>query len=356
MKLTDLKYLLAYALPISTMIALTEGGLLSYLTVFVAFVLIPLIDLILPTDAFNVHESEKDRKNQSSYFTILLYGNLLLTYGVLVYFVQKLMSTPYNTMEWTGWILSTGISLGSNGINVAHELGHKKGWLARLAAGLLLLPSLYMHFTIEHNFGHHARVGTPEDPATSRFGESVFSFYWRSIVFGFLSACSIEYARMKSLKSAFALLNNKIVWFALLQAAYLYTWVSLAGLQVTLAVTAAAILSVLLLETINYIEHYGLERQKNAQGRYEPVTHFHSWNSDHQAGRILLYELTRHSDHHYKAIKKYQTLDHHKESPQLPYGYPGSILLSLVPPLWFKVMNPLVVAWKSDQAILGLPK
>jgi alkane 1-monooxygenase len=111
-----------------------------------------------------------------------------------------------------------------------------------------------------------------------------------------------------------------------------------------------ALISVLLLESINYIEHYGLMRNKNADGKYERVELHHSWNSDHQMGRIMLYELTRHSDHHYKASKKYQTLKHYDASPQLPYGYPASILIALIPPLWYKVMNPKLAEWQAAHA------
>ena len=105
---------------------------------------------------------------------------------------------------------------------------------------------------------------------------------------------------------------------------------------------AAGVVSFLFLETVNYIEHYGLLRLKNASGRYERVQKIHSWNSNHVVGRIILYELTRHSDHHYKSSKKYQVLESHEESPILPYGYPTSMVLAMIPPLWFRIMNKRV--------------
>jgi alkane 1-monooxygenase len=203
-----------------------------------------------------------------------------------------------------------------------------------------------MHFTIEHNFGHHARVGTNEDPATSRYGENIFAFHWRSITQGWLSAWRIKSAQLSRMKTPLPVLQNTVLWYLVIQTAYVLVLYLVFGSQVAIGLSLAGVLGILLLETINYVEHYGLIRQKEANGRYAHVASFHSWNSDHQAGRILLYELTRHSDHHYKAHKKYQLLDHHGESPQLPFGYPASILLALVPPLWFTVMNPRVEAWQ----------
>jgi alkane 1-monooxygenase len=131
-----------------------------------------------------------------------------------------------------------------------------------------------------------------------------------------------------------------MIWYQLIQVGYLlgvaliWNW-NTAGFAIGIAVVGF-----LLLETINYIEHYGLRRARLANGRYEKVEAKHSWNANYELGRILLYELTRHSDHHYKANKKYQLLDHHDSSPQLPFGYPASMLIALLPPIWFKLINP----------------
>ena len=133
-----------------------------------------------------------------------------------------------------------------------------------------------------------------------------------------------------------------MTWYTILQLVYLVTIWFVFNVNTALLMLAAGVVGFILLETVNYIEHYGLLRSKNDQGRYEAVRAIHSWNSNHIIGRIVLYELTRHSDHHYKSTKKYQVLDSHKESPTLPLGYPASILLSFVPPLWFRVMNPRV--------------
>lgn len=128
-------------------------------------------------------------------------------------------------------------------------------------------------------------------------------------------------------------------WYSILQVAYLVLVLILFGLPTLWFALGAALVGFLLLETVNYIEHYGLLRQKMPSGRYERVKEIHSWNSNHVLGRIMLYELTRHSDHHYISSKKYQVLDCHEDSPQMPFGYPTSMVLSLLPPLWFKIMN-----------------
>ena len=133
-----------------------------------------------------------------------------------------------------------------------------------------------------------------------------------------------------------------MIWFQLIQVAYLVGIGLYFGWSVVPFAIAIAIIGFLLLESVNYIEHYGLRRKKMASGRYETVKPHHSWNSNHEMGRIFLYELTRHSDHHFKATRKYQVLRHFDESPQLPWGYPASVLMAMVPPLWFRVMNPLV--------------
>jgi alkane 1-monooxygenase len=243
------------------------------------------------------------------------------------------------TYELIGLVFSVGIVLGVNGINVAHELGHRQHTNERFLGKLLLLPSHYMHFYIEHNFGHHLHAATPEDPATARYNQSVYSFWLTSSIRQYFSAWSIQLKLLKNQNRSFFSIYNDMLWYAFFQVAYLLTVLFVFGPKVLLFAFAAGIGGFILLETVNYIEHYGLIRLKKSSGRYERVSEIHSWNSNHVVGRIVLYELTRHSDHHYKSSKKYQILDCHEESPQMPFGYPTSMVLALMPPLWFKVMN-----------------
>lgn len=339
MKFTDIKYLLAYIIPISGFAAIYFRGWFSFITVIMTFVLIPIIEQIVPRSTKNYDKLEAKKRSSLIAFDILLFINLPIIIGLVYYLLSSLDQQSFSTFELTGILLSVGIVLGTCGINVAHELGHKAPLIHRITAQILLIPSLYMHFYIEHNRGHHLQVGTLQDPATSRKGENLYAFWLRSSSMSYLGAWSLEAKRLRTRSNFQKLLNNKMIHFSLVQIIYLTSIYLLFGKLGLVAALIIAVTSFLLLETINYIEHYGLYRNKMTDGRYERVMPRHSWNSNHELGRIILYELTRHSDHHYLANKKYQVLDHHDESPQLPLGYPASLLLALFPPIWFSVMN-----------------
>lgn len=195
-----------------------------------------------------------------------------------------------------------------------------------------------MHFYIEHNYGHHVNVGTSKDPATSKKNQSVFSFWWTSISGQILHSIKIQKKLLQNKKQGFFSVYNDFFYYQLFQLTYLAAigyFFGIFGVGIALAI---ALVSVLLLETINYIEHYGLTREKKGNS-YARVTPMHSWNSNHTIGRLVLYELTRHSDHHHRASKKYQILESLDDSPQLPYGYTTSMLIAFFPPLWFRLMN-----------------
>jgi alkane 1-monooxygenase len=211
--------------------------------------------------------------------------------------------------------------------------------MEQFLAKTLLLSSLYMHFFIEHNRGHHKSVATPEDPSTARFNEPVQLFWIRSMFQTWLSAWHLEFDRLQRNGFSRFCLRNEMLQFQLIQLAFLIAVYYFGGYFVVLAVWAAALVGAILLETINYIEHYGLMRKKLESSYYERVEHHHSWNSDHLIGRLILFELSRHSDHHYKTNKKYQTLISADDAPQMPTGYPGMMVLSIIFPLWFWVMN-----------------
>jgi len=232
-----------------------------------------------------------------------------------------------------------GILCGVFGINVAHELGHRVTTNEKIMAKLLLLTSLYMHFYIEHNKGHHKRVATHDDPASARYGESIFQFYVRSIIGSYISAWEISNRELKKKGKHWFHLQNEILLFHVVQLAFLLLIFLLFGGATTLAFIGAAIVGICLLEAVNYIEHYGLSRKEIAPGKFERPLPAHSWNSNHPIGRIMLFELSRHSDHHYLASRKYQVLRHHEDAPQMPTGYPGMMVLAHVPPLWFYVMH-----------------
>ncbi|MEL6638771.1 MAG: alkane 1-monooxygenase [Bacteroidota bacterium] len=347
--LRDAKYLLAYLIPLAVLGGIYFGGIWSPGSVYIAFVMIPLLELVLPQSDQNLSPAQESSKNASFFFDLLLYLNVPIVYGLLWYFFSSAMTSDWSTLETIGLLLNMGLLLGTLGINVAHELGHRPEWYNQLAAQALLLPNLYLHFNIEHNRGHHKNVATDEDPASARRGEVVYAFWLRSVVGSYRSAWALEAERLRRHGQSPGSWNNQMIRFQVSQIVYLTAIAAFFGPQVLLYAILIAIGGFSLLEVVNYIEHYGLRRKKLANGRYERVTPQHSWNSDHELGRIFLYELTRHADHHFKANRKYQVLRHLDESPQLPYGYPGSMLLALFPPLWFRRMDREVDRWQESR-------
>jgi len=340
--MNDLKYLASFTLPLSAAISLYFLGYWSYFTPFYAFVIIPVLELLLPQDSSNLGKNERELKKHSALFDWLLYLNVPLVYGLLIYALWFVSFQSITSFEIIGLTFSIGIVLGTNGINVGHELGHRIKTKERYLGKLLLLPSLYMHFYIEHNFGHHMHAATPEDPATAKYKQTVYSFWITSVIRQYINAWKLQRKLLKQQNAPLLSPKNDMFWYVIIQLTYLMVIFLIFGQVGLLFAIGAAFVGFLLLETVNYIEHYGLLRKKLASGRYERVQEVHSWNSNHVVGRIVLYELTRHSDHHYKSSKKYQTLDYHEISPQMPYGYPTSMVISFFPPLWFKLMNPRI--------------
>ena len=335
----DFKYLAAYSIPMACIVGVVLRGPWSFFTPVFAFILIPVLEMLLPVDALNLSEKAAATKAKNRLFDLFLYLNVPLVFIMAGYFLNSLSFSNLQAYELIGLTFSVGIVVGSNGINVAHELGHRDSRWEKSLAKFLLLPSLYMHFYIEHNFGHHKNAATAEDPASAKYNQSVYHFWVSSISHQYINAWRIQKDLLRRAGKPFFSVKNDMLWYTLLELAYLlavYFMFDLIGLIVALGIALSA---AILLETINYIEHYGLSRSQLPSGRYERVKQIHSWNSNHVLGRIMLYELTRHSDHHYKANKKYQLLDCHEQSPQMPYGYPTSMLLALFPPLWFRIMN-----------------
>lgn len=332
------KYLLAYSIPLVTFLSLLLHGWWSFATLIESFVIIPLFELILSPDS-----SLKDEEHPSKswgFYDLLLYFMVPVQCVLLIFYLYTVTTLQLHTYEVIGMTLSMGIQSGAVGINVAHELGHRKSRFDRFLAKSLLLSSLYMHFIIEHNRGHHKNVATPQDPATARLDESVYFFWFRSIIGTFISAWKIEQGLQKKKHGSTFTFYNEMIQLISIESMLLLSVYLLFGLIGLIGFLTSSIIGIILLETVNYIEHYGLIRKQHQNGMYERVQPWHSWNSDFPIGRIILFELTRHSDHHYKGSKKYQTLQHLEESPQLPTGYPGMMLLSLIPPLWFKIVNP----------------
>jgi alkane 1-monooxygenase len=342
--MNSLKYLAAFTIPLSAYIGIALGGVWSFTTPVYAFLIIPILETALAQDAKNLHGESRESTRINPIYDLMLYANIPIVFFLIWIVGTKVSAGGMTSSEYWGFALSLGIVLGTNGINVAHELGHRQSTPERFLGKLLLLPSFYMHFYIEHNYGHHLNAATPEDPATARFNQSVYSFWFTSVTRQYTSAWRIQKDLLNKSGRSFLSIHNDMLWYSFLQIAYLALLYQLFGGFTTLFLWLCGIIGFILLETVNYIEHYGLLRLKRPSGRYERVREVHSWNSNHVIGRIVLYELTRHSDHHYKSSKKYQVLDYHDTAPAMPFGYPTSMVLSLIPPLWFHIMNPRIPA------------
>jgi len=346
MKFKDTKYLSAYLFAVVLFFTLKNEGY-YWAVPIVAFVLLPILEMLVPQSKDNFSpEEEKDRET-SKIFDLLQYLNLPLIFVLLFMSLHHLIHMPLSVSQTLGLVFSTGIIMSTNGINVAHEIGHRPSFLDQTISRVMLMPSLYMHFNLEHNLGHHRNVATPIDPATAKYGESFYTFLPKSLIGGFRGAWNIEKKILQKKGLDTWSYQNRILQFQAIQLFFLAGIFFLMGTKAMVCAFFIGLISSSLLEAINYVEHYGLQRKKLNNGKYEPVQSHHSWNSDHTMGRIMLYELTRHSDHHFKSTRKFQILRSHQESPELPLGYPGSILLSLFPPLWFKIMNPIVLANKN---------
>ncbi|QOJ30274.1 MAG: alkane 1-monooxygenase [Ignavibacteriales bacterium] len=315
---------------------------MSWLTVITVFLIVPIAELILKDDGSNVPEYLEDGLRSGASFTSMLLLHLPLQYIIVWRFLEAVSKNHYTAPELTGLILSTAISLGGIGITVAHELIHRPQRWLKLAGELLLLPVLYIHFTIEHVRGHHKHVGTHRDPATALYGEHIFGFWFKSVIGSYRSAWELELVRLKKSGKGFFSFSNAMLHYTLTTVIFFGGIYIIYGAAAVFLFLLTAVISFTLLEIVNYIEHYGLERLEREPGRFEKVDIHHSWNSNTYISRYFLFELTRHSDHHMNATREYQILRDIEESPRHPTGYPGMILLALIPPLWRKVMDPLV--------------
>ncbi|MCM2256057.1 MAG: alkane 1-monooxygenase [Vicinamibacteria bacterium] len=244
--------------------------------------------------------------------------------------------------EGLALLFSMGVVSGSGGITIAHELIHRASRLHRALGEVLMLSVGYPHFCVEHVYGHHRNVATPEDPATSRLGEGLYRFWWRSIAGGLVSAWRIERERVA--RSGARGVADRRLRHALLLAGLVTAIGAWGGASGVAAFAAQGLVAVLLLETVNYLEHYGLRRREVNPGEFERVQPHHSWNSNRAVSNAYLLNLARHADHHFLASRPYDALRPHPQAPALPYGYAAMLLLALLPPLWFRVMDPRVAA------------
>lgn len=334
-----LKYLSILILPVTVYISFTSSGWLTILPIITFFGFVPLLELFFNPDKDNFDKDQEEIEKANKFYTYILYLTLPIQLFFLGWFLMSFQNVELTTLEYIGRISAMGLMCGVIGINVGHELGHRNNRFDELLGEILLLTSLNTHFLPYHNAGHHFNVATPKDAATARKNEVVYIFWIRSHFQSYFQAWEAENKRLKNLDRTWFHIQNRMLIYTICNVLLLVGIFFFFGLSSLLAFLAASVFGILLLETVNYIEHYGLLRKKNKHGRYERVKRTHSWNSDHVVGKIMLFNLSRHSDHHYNGSKHYQLLKSLPESPQMPTGYPGMMLVALFPPLWFKLMN-----------------
>lgn len=345
--MTDkLRYIAVYSLPVLTALSFTSNGVVSLVPLLFIFLFLPFLELFLKPNTHNDSAEVAAEKANDAWYDFLLVLAVPVQYGFGFWFLWVMQESELDTITIVGRISAYGLMCGVFGINVAHELGHHPNKMHQFLSKALLLTSLYTHFFIEHNRGHHRNVATHDDPSTARLNEPVYFFWFRSSVQSWIGAWKLEFSQTKRRKQGKWSLHNEMVRFTLLQFGFLLAIYLIFGGWVTLYYVIAAVVGFLLLETVNYIEHYGLEREKVSEFRYENAGPEHSWNSSHPLGRVMLFELSRHSDHHFQPAKKYPTLNHWEGAPQMPTGYPGMMILALISPLWFAIMNKRVAHYR----------
>ena len=323
----------------------------AWLVITVVFGVIPLLDFVVGRDPANPDErDEVPALEAQGYYRLLSLATVPLLLAMLVWSAWIFVS--YAGWSWVGqlgWVLSGGTVMGAIGITVSHELIHKDAVLEQNAGGLLLAAVCYAGFKVEHVRGHHVHVSTPEDASSSRFGQSLYAFLPHAYKHNFLNAWRLEAERLQRRGLPALHWRNELIWWYAISALLLLGFSLAFGWLGALFFLGQALMAFTLLEIVNYVEHYGLHRRKLDNGRYERTTPHHSWNSNFLLTNLFLFHLQRHSDHHAYAKRRYQVLRHFDDSPQLPNGYAGMIVLALFPPLWRAIMDPKVRAYYAGE-------
>ncbi len=330
----------------------TGLGVLWFYGPVLVFGIFPLVDLAIGMDARNPPDGVIKALEQDRYYRWCTYLYLPLQYAGLVFACWLWTHAKLSTLDSVGLALTVSMVSGI-AINTAHELGHKRASVERWLSKVALAQSGYGHFFIEHNRGHHVRVATPEDPASARLGESFYAFLPRTVLGSLRSAWELERTRLERMGASPWTYRNDILNAWAMTLVLYAALLAVFGWTVLPYLLIQSVIGFCLLEVVNYLEHYGLLRQRRDDGRYERTRPEHSWNSNSAASNVLLYHLQRHSDHHANPIRRYQALRHVEEAPQLPTGYAGMIVLALIPPLWRRTMDRRVLAHYRDDVALA---
>ena len=335
-----MSFYIIFLVPLTVVVGYYLGGVFTFLTPVIVFGVIPLFDILIGVNKENPPPEEEAALSDMLFYRIITMlcvpvQVIMVFWGAFV--IARGVLTP---MEIAGFTISMGVSSGILGINVSHELLHRVNLkIEPFLSRIILWTVLYMHWAIEHVAGHHKNVATPMDPETARLSESFYAFWFRTVFGGMRSSWNIEVTRLKKKNLRSISVNNRIILYAFSEIILLAGLFTVLGLSALAYFIFQSIVAFSLLEIVNYVEHYGLLRVKDSNGRYEPVTFVHAWNSSNWLTNRFLFNLQRHSDHHYKPDRRYQILRHFDDSPQLPTGYAGMIVLAAIPPLWRVVMD-----------------
>jgi alkane 1-monooxygenase len=348
MRVSDLRFLIALLLPMLTLVTLAVQPARAAIGTLAVWWLIALVDACVP--GFRSSPGAIKTPARRMYF-----GGVLRAYALLQLALLAVGATAVRNADWPvvlGIAFSVGFVTGSQGITFAHELGHSKSKIDRFCAWLLMTTVCYGQFMVEHYRGHHVRAATHEDPATARFGESFYQFFPRTLWGNFRGAWQLEAQRVHQRKASW--LRSPLVWSTFTSLALIavpaLSFQAGSAMKYIAYFVLQSVVAFTLLEIVNYIEHYGLQRKAAGNGgRREPFGLMHAWNANHLATNSLLVNLQRHSDHHMHPGKIYPELDA-LPGPQLPTGYAGCLILALLPPLWFALMNPRLAMLATPEA------
>ena len=340
------KYFAAFIIPLLGLLTFNTTGIFAYIGLFSLYIFVPILEQILPKNAYNLNKVEKELAKEDVFFDLVLYLSVPFHLFIVYQFLITVSNTAIPLSDLVACVLMMGTILGVNGINIGHELGHKtEDSIKRFLAHIMLLTAIQNHFIPYHNGGHHKDIGTPEDFTSAKEGDIFYFFALRSQIGGYFKTWKLEAQRLKAEGKNKQL--NPMIIYTLLPVFFLFSIYYFFGLYVMLLYFITSVKGISILEAQNYFAHYGLRRKKQENGRYERVKPKHSWNSDHIIGRVLLFELTRHSDHHHMGAKPYHLLASKKHSPNLPFGYPAMLALSYFPFLFKPIMKKQLALYEN---------
>ena len=333
----SIPYYLIFIIPIILITGNYLGDIYNFLIPVTLFGLLPILDIIVGKSVKNpMFEQEK----YSLRFKIIPILCVPVQLSIIVWALFVFSNEYMTKIEIIGFTISLGISSGILGINISHELAHRiENKLEPFLAKILLLTVGYLHWSIEHVYGHHKTVGTCDDPATAKLGDSIFSFLPKTIFGGIVSSWKIDNNLQKKPDK---IRINRILIYFILQISIIILISALFSINTSLFFIAQGAISIILLEIVNYIEHYGLTRKKVDENHYESIKKYHSWDSSNIITNYMLFNIQRHSDHHFRPEQRYHVLKTYNDCPKLPTGYAGMILIALIPALWRFIIDKKV--------------